>query len=115
MRSVTIRLALPEDTFAVGRLAALDSTDVPDGPLLIGLVDDEPWAVLALEDGAAVADPFRRSAEIVALLRERARLRYPASDPPRRIAWRRRTDRSGLPPASSWSSHSRLSPRSTRM
>ena len=102
MRSVTIRLAVPEDTFAVARLAALDSTRVPDGLLLLGLVDDEPWAVLALEDGAAVADPFRRSAD-------------PASDPPRRIAWRRRTDRSGLPPASSWSSHSRLSPRSTRM
>ena len=116
MRSVTIRLAVAEDTHAVARLAALDSTDVPDGPLLIGLVDDEPWAVLALEGGAAVADPFRRSAEIVVLLRERARLLgYPASDPPRRIAWRRRTDRSGLPPASSWSSHSRLSPRSTRM
>jgi hypothetical protein len=116
MRSMTIRLAVAEDTFAVARLAALDSTDVPDGPLLIGLVDDEPWAVLALEGGAAVADPFRRSAEVVALLRERARLlRYPLSDPPRRIAWRRRTDRSGLPPASSWSSHSRLSPRSTRM
>jgi hypothetical protein len=116
MRSVTIRLAVAEDTFAVARLAALDSTHVPDGPLLIGLVGDEPWAVLALEDGAAVADPFRRSAEVVALLRERARLlRYPTPDPPRRIDWRRRTDRSGLPPASSWSSHSRLSPRSTRM
>jgi hypothetical protein len=116
MRSVTIRLAVAEDAFAVARLAALDSTDVPEGPLLIGLVDDEPWAVLALEGGVAVADPFRRSAEIVALLRERARLlRYAASAPPRRIAWRRRTDRSGLPPASSWSSHSRLSPRSTRM
>jgi hypothetical protein len=117
MRSVTIRLAVAEDAFAVARLAALDSTFVPDGPLLIGLVDDEPWAVLALEGGAAVADPFRRSAEVVALLRERARLlRYPASEPPpRKIAWRRRTDRSGLPPASSWSSHSRLSPRSTRM
>jgi hypothetical protein len=116
MRSVTIRLAIAEDTFAVARLAALDSADVPHGPLLIGLVDDEPWAVLGLERGAAVADPFRRSAEVVALLRERARLLgYPAPDPPRRIAWRRRTDRSGLPPASSWSSHARLSPRSTRM
>ena len=116
MRSVTIRLAGPEDTGVVARLAALDSTRVPDGPLLIGLVDDEAWALHALEDGTAVADPFRRSAEVVALLRERARLLgYPTSGEPRRIAWRRRTDRSGLPPASSWSSHSRLSPRSTRM
>jgi hypothetical protein len=116
MRSVTIRLAGPEDADAVARLAALDSAHVPGGPLLIGLVDDDAWAVLALEDGRAVADPFSRSAEVVALLRERARLlRYPTSAEPRRIAWRRRTDRSGLPPASSWSSHSRLSPRSTRM
>jgi hypothetical protein len=37
-------------------------------------VDDEPWAVLSLTDGAAVADPFRPSAAIVVLLRERARL-----------------------------------------
>ena len=116
MRSVTIRLVLAEDAHAVARLAALDSTHVPGGPLLVGLVNDEPWAVLALEDGTAVADPFRRSAEIVALLRERARLlRYPTSAEPRRIDWRRRTDRSGLPRASSWSSQSRLSPRSTRM
>lgn len=116
MRSVTIRLAAPEDTGAVARLAALDEAPVPQGPLLLGLVDDEPWAVLALDDGAAVADPFCRSGEVVALLRERARLlRYPASLEPRRIAWRRRTDRSGLPPASSSSSHWRLSPRSTRM
>jgi hypothetical protein len=116
MRSVSIRLAGPEDTAAVARLAALDCTHVPDGLVLIGLVDDEAWALLGLEDGAAAADPFRRSAEVVALLRERARLLgYPRSDEPRRIAWRRRTDRSGSPPASSWSSHSRLSPRSTRM
>jgi hypothetical protein len=116
MRSVTIRPAGPGDAAAVHRLAALDSAPVPGGALLLGLVDDEPWAALALETGAAVADPFQRSAEVVALLRERARLlRYPTPAEPRRIAWRRRTDRSGLPPASSWSSHSRLSPRSTRM
>jgi hypothetical protein len=113
MRSMTIRLAVAEDTFAVARLAALDSTDVPDGPLLIGLVDDEPWAVLALADGTAVADPFRRSAAVVSLLRERARLLgYPEAC---RMRWRRPRDRSGLSPASSPSSHWRLSPRSTRM
>jgi hypothetical protein len=116
MRSVTIRPAGPDDTGAVARLAALDEAPLPEGELLIGLVDDEPWAVLALHDGSAVADPFRRSAEIVTLLRERARLLgYPATPDPRRILWRRRTDMSGRPPASSASSHWRLSPRSTRM
>lgn len=116
MRSVTIRPAGPADTGAIARLAALDSAGVPAGPLLLGLVDDEPWAVLALQDGTAVADPFNRSGEIVSLLRERARLLgYEPAPNPRRIRRRRRTDMSGRPSASSASSHWRLSPRSTRM
>jgi hypothetical protein len=114
MRSVTIRAASPADAAAVARLAALDSAPAPRGDLLIGLVDDEPWAVLAVRGGAAVADPFRPSADIVALLRERARL-LGYSPEPRRIRWRRRTDISGLPRSSASSSHLRLSPRSTRM
>ena len=75
----------------------------PEGPLLIGLVDDEPWAVLALADGAAVADPFERSAAgrgAAARARAAARATRTAGRA-RRIRWRRRTDRSGLPPASS--------------
>jgi hypothetical protein len=74
MRSVTIRLAGPGDAAHLTRLAALDSAHVPRGDVLLGLVDDEPWAALSLADGAAVADPFRRSGAVVALLRERARL-----------------------------------------
>ena len=114
MRSVTIRLAGPDDAHAVATLAALDSTRVPTAPLLIGLVDDEPWAVLSLADGTLAADPFRRSAEVLSLICERARLLGYVSEP-RMIRWRRWTDRPGLPPASSSSSHWRLSPRSTRM
>jgi hypothetical protein len=114
MRSVTIRIAGPEDAAAIARLAALDSAPVPEGDALLGLVDDEPWAVLGLSDGAAVADPFRRSAGIVALLRERARL-LGYSSPPRRMPWSWRSVSSGLPRSSALSSHSRLSPRSTRM
>ena len=116
MRRVTIRPAGPDDAAAIARLAALDSAPVPQGELLLGLVDDEPWAILALEDATAVADPFRRSGEIVALLRERARLLgYSSSRDPRRIFSRRRTDIWGRPSSSSSSSHWRLSPRSTRM
>jgi hypothetical protein len=114
MRSVTIRPAFPDDATAVARLAALDEAPVPAGELLIGIVDDEPWAVLSLADGRAVADPFRRSAGVVRLLRERARLLGYESEPAR-MRWSRRTDMSGLPAASSPSSHWRLSPRSTRM
>jgi hypothetical protein len=115
MRSVTIRLADAGDATAIARLAALDSAPAPAGEVIIGLVDGEPWAALSLTGGAAVADPFQRSAEVVALLRERARLLGYAAPEPLRIRWRRRTDMSGRPPASSSSSHWRLSPRSTRM
>jgi hypothetical protein len=116
MRSVTIRPAGPGDADAVARIAALDSARVPHGELLLGLVDDEPLAALSLEDGTVVADPFRRSGEIVSLLRERARLLgYTPEAESRRMRSRRRTDRSGRPSASSSSSHWRLSPRSTRM
>ena len=115
MRSVTIRPAGPGDEEAIAHLAALDCARVPDGPVLLGLVDDEPWAALALGSGAAVADPFRRSGEVVALLRERARLLgYPPSRSARSSRWRRRTLIAG-PAASASSSHWRVSPRSTRM
>jgi hypothetical protein len=114
MRSVTIRQADPADAAAIARLAALDCAPPPRGELLVGVVDGEPWAVLAVRDGTAVADPFRPSAQIVALLRERARL-LGYSTEPRRIRWRRRTDIWGRPRSSASSSHWRLSPRSTRM
>src|SRR5918998_3862159 len=92
MRSVTIRPACPGDHDALQRIAALDSARLPRGELLVGLVDDEPWAALALDDGAAIADPFRRSAEVLALLHERARLLgYPPSRSARMRRWRRRT------------------------
>jgi hypothetical protein len=69
---VTIRLARPGEDAAIARLAALDSSTRPAGPLLVALVGEELWAALSLETGAVVADPFRRSGELVALLAQRA-------------------------------------------
>jgi hypothetical protein len=69
---VTIRPAFPDDAPALARLAALDSQRVPVGPLLLAEVDGEPWAALALETSRVIADPFRPTAELVALLRGRA-------------------------------------------
>ena len=115
MRSVTIRPAGPADLAALQRLAALDSARLPRGELLVGLVDDVPWAALAVDGGAAIADPFRPSAGVLALLHERARLLgYPPSRSARMRRWRRRTVICG-PFESASSSHWRLSPRSTRM
>jgi hypothetical protein len=73
VRSLTVRASGPGDTFAVARLAALDSAPVPDGPLLLAEVDGELWAAVQLEGRAAIADPFRPSGELVALLHEQAR------------------------------------------
>jgi hypothetical protein len=65
---VTVRFATPADSRGLDRLAALDSGRVPTGPTLVAEVDGELVAALALGRGRALADPFRRSAELVSLL-----------------------------------------------
>jgi hypothetical protein len=71
--AVTIRRATAQDAAAVERLAELDSRRAPRGTVLLAEVDHEPWAAISLEDGAVVADPFRRTADLVELLAERSR------------------------------------------
>jgi hypothetical protein len=79
--TITIRLTGPEDQPALRRLAALDSSPVPEGWMLLAEVGDEPWAAVEVRTGTAIADPFRPTADIVALLRMRAaRLRGDATD-----------------------------------
>ena len=70
--TVVIRRAAEADRGAVERLAALDSSRAPRGDVLLALVDDVAWGALSLDDGRAVADPFRPSAHAVELLRIRA-------------------------------------------
>ena len=83
---VTIRAAYPDDAVALERLAALDSKRLPAGPLLVAEVDGELWAAVSTGPGcpADVADPFRRSGELVLLLHERARQIERAARPRRR-------------------------------
>ena len=92
-RSVVIRRAGVADEAALARLAGLDSARPLAGDALIALVGDEAWAAISLEDGRVIADPFRRSASAVALLRMRAgQLRQTArgrSSSVYEIAWRR--------------------------
>ena len=73
MHNVTIRWALPADLPALERVAALDSKTLPAGPLLVAGVDGEIRAAVSTLDNAAVADPFVPSADLVGLLRTRAR------------------------------------------
>jgi hypothetical protein len=70
--TISIRLATPDDAVALARLAALDSAAVPSGSVLLGERDGRLEAALGLDDGAAIADPFVASGDVVALLRLRA-------------------------------------------
>jgi hypothetical protein len=61
------------DVAAVATLAELDSSTPPRGDVLLAEVGDELWAALSVDDGHAVADPLRPSAEAVHVLAERRR------------------------------------------
>jgi hypothetical protein len=69
---IVIRPDRPEDAGALVRLAHLDSARVPAAPLLVAEVAGELRAALSLTDGRVIADPFHRTASLVALLTMRA-------------------------------------------
>src|SRR5687767_14756500 len=70
---VTIRIAAGDEWDAVDRLADRDSAPPPPREaLLVAEVGGEMRAAVSVRNGYAIADPFRRSREHVALLRARA-------------------------------------------
>ena len=71
--TVVIRAARGSDGPALRRLAELDSHDVLTGDVLIAEANDEVVAALSVDTGERVADPFRRTADVVDLLQYRAR------------------------------------------
>ena len=70
--TITIRPSYADDEQSLDRLAALDSSRVPTGPLLLAEIDGELRAALSLSDGSSIADPFVRTADVVELLRVHA-------------------------------------------
>ena len=66
--SVTLRYAGPADAAALDALAEVDSRRAPRGLVLVAEIGGELWAALSLDDHHAVADPFRPTGELVALL-----------------------------------------------
>ena len=72
LESLVIRTATTDDEPSLEVLAELDSAVRPNGPLLIAEVGAEPVAALSLADGDTIANPFRPTADVVALLRLRA-------------------------------------------
>jgi hypothetical protein len=67
--SITIRRSTAFDAPDIARIAALDSAQAPEGDAMLAFVDDELRAVVPLDGGHALADPFHRTAELVELLR----------------------------------------------
>jgi len=93
--TLTIRMAVSADSEALGRLAQLDAAPRPaPAPMLVAEVGGELRAALPLHGGRALADPFRPTVELVAILAERRRQLAP---PPRRPVRRRRLRRAPRP------------------
>ena len=73
---VAIRQAGPADANDLKVLAQLEGRPFPAGPTLVALQEGAVRAALPLDGAAPLADPFRRTAEIVELLiAERRQLR----------------------------------------
>ena len=72
-QAITIRHSTYEDGPAVLRLAQLDDRPVPEGDKLLAFVNGELAAARPLAKGTAVADPFRRTKEILEMLDLRAK------------------------------------------
>jgi hypothetical protein len=69
---VVIRRATPADVDALHRLAALDSARPLAGAVLVAESEGAVAAAYSLDEQRAIADPFRPSADLVALLEARA-------------------------------------------
>ena len=67
--AIMIRHSNGADEAELRRLAQLDDRRALEGEAVLGFVDDELRAAVAVDDGRALADPFRHTAELVELLR----------------------------------------------
>jgi hypothetical protein len=70
---VVIRRARGDEAGALAALAELDSSRAPRGEVIVAEVQGELWAAVSVDDGHAVATPFRPSGELTFGLIERAR------------------------------------------
>ena len=76
--SLTIRHATASDEADLIRLAALDSSRVPSGELLVAEIDGNLVAALSVDTGATIADPFEHAAAVVDSMRAQVRARRAA-------------------------------------
>ena len=107
-RFPALRYAGPDDADALRRLADLDSSRPPRGVVLVAEVRDELWAAVSLDDGHAVGDPFRPTAELLLHMLQRANVlrraqrgqmdRLPRAGPSRRPCSAARSPRNPVGP-----------------
>jgi hypothetical protein len=69
---ISIRLATEADNSHLIQLAALDSAAAPRGPVLVADLDGDIIAAHSLNRSRSIADPFRPTADVRALLELRA-------------------------------------------
>jgi hypothetical protein len=70
--TVLMRRASANDSARIWELARLDDKRMPAGPFLVAELGDEIVAAKSLSTGSVVADPFRPTADAVAMLELRA-------------------------------------------
>jgi len=70
--AVLMRRATADDAARIRTLAFLDDKRMPAGPYLVAEIGGEIVAARSLATGAVVADPFRLTSDIVAMLSLRA-------------------------------------------
>lgn len=69
---ILIRSARSDDLGEITRVTGRDTGTLPAEPLLVAEVDGNIRAAVSMTDGEVVADPFHRTAELVAMLKIRA-------------------------------------------
>jgi hypothetical protein len=65
--AVVIRESNGSDAERLRRLAQLDSARLPEQPLVVAELDGELRVAVSVTDGSVIADPFHRTADLVAL------------------------------------------------
>lgn len=79
MTTITIRSSRPTDASELRRLASLDSQRPLTGEAIVAEICGEVVAAYSPASSRSIADPFRRTADVVEMLRLRAATDRPAS------------------------------------
>jgi hypothetical protein len=66
--SIVIRQTRPTDTDELRLVAQRDSQPVPDGEMLVAIVNGEIRAAISLSTGEVIADPFHPTEQLVRML-----------------------------------------------